>query len=186
MNQLSRQNAKSQKGFHRLLNNANFGYNCRNNANNRFFAQVFEEIEELSYVEKYQNRFDPEIMDFVSTELLESQVEESYSKKLVWLHQNEEFYDAKKNSLKIKRKREIDGVLSKKLTKRQGTKESSVLDLEKKKKEMETNTKTKTIIELNQNLSCRVKCLAVKKCKRKADQQVLQQQNAYVCKNLLD
>ena len=38
-----------------------------------------------------------------------------------------------------------------------------VLHLERKKKEIENDTKTKTIIEFNQNLSCSVKRLAVKK-----------------------
>ena len=50
-----------------------------------------------------------------------------------------------------------------KLSIRQGHKKNSVLDLEKKKKKMENDTKTNTIIEFNQNLSCSVKCLAIKK-----------------------
>ena len=79
MNQVPRQNAKTkvEKDFCKLLNNANFGYNCRNNVDNCFFAPVFDEIEELSYVKNYQNVFDAEIMDFVSTEPLESQIEEN-------------------------------------------------------------------------------------------------------------
>ena len=56
---------------------------------------------------------------------------------------------------------------------------------------MENNTKIKTIIEFNQNFSCSAKSLAVKKQKKnknicKGNHQVLQQQNAYVHKNLLD
>ena len=55
MNQVSRQNAKTkfEKDFYKLLSNANFGYDCRNNANNCFFAPVFDEIEELSYLKKH-------------------------------------------------------------------------------------------------------------------------------------
>ena len=36
MNQVSRQNAKTdvQKDFFELMNNVNFGYDCRNNAEN--------------------------------------------------------------------------------------------------------------------------------------------------------
>ena len=96
MNQVSRQNAKNkvEKDFYKLLNNANFGYDCRNNADNCFFAPEFDKTVELSYVKKYQNVFNPEITDFVLTELLESQIKESYNKKLMHLNQNEEFYDA--------------------------------------------------------------------------------------------
>ena len=74
---------------------------------------------------------------------------ESYNKKLMWLNQNEEFYDAQKKSLEIKKRREIDSILSMKLSKRWGHKKLLLFDLEKKKKEMENDTKIKTIIEFS-------------------------------------
>ena len=51
MNQVSRQNAKADVGrdFYKLLNNSNFRYDCRNNADNCFFNLICDEIEELSY-----------------------------------------------------------------------------------------------------------------------------------------
>ena len=51
MNQISRQNAKTsvEKDFYKLMKNSNFGYDCRNNADNCFFAPIFDELEELSY-----------------------------------------------------------------------------------------------------------------------------------------
>lgn len=60
MNQASRQNAKTdvQKGFYKLMNNSNFGYDSRNNAHNCFFQRIYDEIEELSYAERYENVFD--------------------------------------------------------------------------------------------------------------------------------
>ena len=44
MNQKSRQNAKNavEKHFFKLMNNANFGYDCRNNANNAKFEPIIE------------------------------------------------------------------------------------------------------------------------------------------------
>ena len=40
MNQVSRQNAKTdvEKDFFKLMNNANFGYDCRSNADNCYFS----------------------------------------------------------------------------------------------------------------------------------------------------
>ena len=72
-NQISRQNAKTsrEKDFYKLTNNSNFGYDCRNNAGNCFFAPVFDKIEEMSYVKRYQNVFDPEMFEFVSIKVLE-------------------------------------------------------------------------------------------------------------------
>ena len=53
----------------KVMNNANFGCNCRNNAHNYFFTPVFDE--ELSYLKCHPNVFYPEISEFLSTERLE-------------------------------------------------------------------------------------------------------------------
>ena len=44
MNQTSRQNAKNniEKDFFKLINKANFGFDCRNNANNTKFEPVID------------------------------------------------------------------------------------------------------------------------------------------------
>ena len=46
MNQKSRQNAKNsiEKDFFKLMNNANFGYDCRNNLDNCQFIPIFDEM----------------------------------------------------------------------------------------------------------------------------------------------
>ena len=51
MNQKSRQNAKNEieKSFYKLMN-ANFGFDCRNNANNKKLEPLIDEINELSYI----------------------------------------------------------------------------------------------------------------------------------------
>ena len=46
------------------MKNANFGYDCRNNFDNRYFTPVIEEIEEMAYIRKHQDVFDPEIAPF--------------------------------------------------------------------------------------------------------------------------
>ena len=108
MNQVSRQNAQtdSEKDFYKLMNNLNFGYDCRNNQDNCFFQPIYNEIEELSYAKCYQNVFDQQISDFVSTEILECWIEEEFLNKLYALDMQDEFYKARKNSLEIKKKKE--------------------------------------------------------------------------------
>ena len=105
LKQVSRKNAKVkvEKDFYKFLHNANSSYDCRNNAGDCVFAPVFDEIEEFSYVKisKYQ-----EINDFVSTELLEKQIEETYSDKLIQLHLSDEFYETKK-PFEIQKKRKL-------------------------------------------------------------------------------
>ena len=45
MNQVSRQNAKAnvEKDFFKLMNNANFGYNCCNNAGKCYVSPIYDE-----------------------------------------------------------------------------------------------------------------------------------------------
>ena len=54
-NQRKRENAKTtiKKGFYKLMNNANFGYGCKNNANNTKFQPIIDGVNEISYIKKY-------------------------------------------------------------------------------------------------------------------------------------
>ena len=106
MNQVSRQNSQTdvEKDFYKLMNSANFDYDCRNNANNWYFHPVYDEIEELFYTKRYQNVLDQDISEFVSTEILECQIEEKFLRKLYALDTQDEYYEAKKKLLEIQKK----------------------------------------------------------------------------------
>ena len=84
-NQVSRQKAQTadvEKNFYELMNNANFSYDCRNNADNCYFSPIYDELEEPMYVKGYQNVFDQSISDFVSSEILERQIGEELLNKI--------------------------------------------------------------------------------------------------------
>ena len=55
INQVSHQHATTdvKRDFFKLMNNSNFGFDCRNNANNCCFQRIYDEIDELSYAKKY-------------------------------------------------------------------------------------------------------------------------------------
>ena len=119
MNQVSRQNCKTdvKKDFNKLMSNANFGYYCRNNTDNCYFQAVFDEIEELSYAKRYKNVFDQDISKFVSTEILDREIEEEFLRKLYALDNQVNITKLKKNSLEIQKKEELDAVFSLKKSK---------------------------------------------------------------------
>ena len=118
MNQISRQNAKTslRKDFYKLMNNSNFEITTVETR--QAIATVFDKIEEMSCVKRYQNVFDPEMSEFVSTELLGKEINESFDNKLTALEKSHKFYEAKKNSIEIQRKKDIDGVFSMKYSKK--------------------------------------------------------------------
>ena len=68
MNQCTRQTAKIsvQKEFFKLMSNANFGYDYRNNLDNCRFVSICDELIEISYLKKYCNLFYKDIFKFVS------------------------------------------------------------------------------------------------------------------------
>ena len=165
MNQVSRENAKTsvKKNFHKLVNNSNFGYDCGNNANNCFFAPIFDELEELSYAKRIQNLFDLEISEFVSSKLLESEIDETMDNKIAALDQNETFFETRKNSLEVERKQKLDSVYSMRKSKQmRHEKKNKQKGYEENLKEAERNPKTKSLIEFDTSLACSVKALAVK------------------------
>lgn len=59
---------------------------------------TFDEIAEMSYIKKFQNVYDSEVGDFVSINLLEGEVEESFNNRLVKLDQRDLYFKAKKKS----------------------------------------------------------------------------------------
>ena len=72
MNQKSRQLSKNdvEKDFFKLMNNSNFGYDCRNNLDNCKFNPILDELGEISYINRYHNIFDEKVSNFVSTDLV--------------------------------------------------------------------------------------------------------------------
>ena len=83
MNQKSRQLSKTnaEKDFCKLMNNANFGSDCRNNIDNCDFVPIFDEINEIYSLQKYYSLLDPKINNFVSGKLIEDYINNKFTEK---------------------------------------------------------------------------------------------------------
>ena len=118
MNQKSRQQSKNdiEKDFFKLMNNSNFGYNCRNNVDNCQFVSIFDEIGELTYINRSYNILDSKISDFVTGHLLKADVEKKFNSKLTKLDKEDKFYEIKLQTLKNERLNDLESAekLSKK------------------------------------------------------------------------
>ena len=105
MNQKSRQLSKNsvEKDFYKLMNNSSFGYDCRNNLGNCKFVLIFDELGEITQINRYHNVFDQNVSQFVTTDLMKKQIEEKYNDKLMKLDKEDKFYQIKLQTLRDER-----------------------------------------------------------------------------------
>ena len=92
------------------MNNANFGFDCRNNANNLKFEPLIDETNELTYIKKYYNLFDSKIENFVNSEILERNINQEFEQEIALIKQDDPFKNARIAELENKRQTDIDSL----------------------------------------------------------------------------
>ena len=70
------------------MNNANFGYDCRNNANNAKFELIIDEVNEITYIKKYYNLFNIKISNFVNGDVLDQEFEQNFQQQIAQICKN--------------------------------------------------------------------------------------------------
>ena len=110
MNQKSRQESKNsvEKDFFKLMNNSNFGYDCKNNIDNCKFVPIFDEYKEITFINRYHNIFDQKVSKFVTPDLLKHKAEEEFNDKLTKLDKEDRFYEIKLQKIKADRKSSLE------------------------------------------------------------------------------
>ena len=108
----SRQNAKNsiEKDFFQLLNNVNFGDDCRNNLDNCQFILIFDEMNEITYLKRYYNCFYKEVLKFVSSDLIRVKVEGKYNESFMKLSKDDRFKQVKLTPLKAEKQQDLEVV----------------------------------------------------------------------------
>ena len=162
MNQKSRQNAKNsiEKDFYKLMNNANFGFDCRNNANNLKFEPLIDEINELMYIKKYYNLFDNKISGFVNSEILEKNINQEFDQKIALIKDYDPFKNARIVELENEKETSIDLLHCLKKKKEKKSKKRKIKDLQID--DMLKNKKIKTMIDFDKNECNSIKLIIVK------------------------
>ena len=89
-----------ESNFFELLNNANFGFDCRNSANNAKFEPIIEEINEITYLKKCYNLFNNKVSNYVNSDVLEQQIEHDFQKQIANVRQDDALRIAKIYSIK--------------------------------------------------------------------------------------
>ena len=167
MNQNARKTAKTkvEKGFYKLLNNSNFGNDCRNNIGNCKLELIFDGYEEIAYIKKYSNIFkDPKLKEFFSTDILREQVNREFEKKKEKYNETDPFHDFLIDDLEQKREEDLEAIsgLENKKRKRIYVNAKKIDSIEKKISECHDMRKSKMLIEFNDSESSSIKTIVVK------------------------
>ena len=115
MYQKSRQEAtdKVESDFCKLLNNANFGYDCRNNLDNCSFDPITDKIRELIFIKRYHsNLYDENLRPFITSRFLSEDIQERYNNERQLIKEDDKFYTAKIRSLENRRNAETEALES--------------------------------------------------------------------------
>ena len=97
--------------FKLLLNNANFGYDCRNNLGNCIFEAICDEVSEISYIRNYHKSFfDVQISPFVNSGLLEQEINKKFNDEMQKILKDDPFRSAKIQHLKHKKASDQEAV----------------------------------------------------------------------------
>ena len=165
MNQKSRQQAQNdiEKNFYKLMNNANFGFDCRNDADSLKFQPLIDEINEITYIKKYHNLFDPKIEKFVSSKILEDHIEKEYNDELFKIKDDDPFKNLRLTQLQNDKLKQLDGVACLKRQERKRKKRIKKDDLDLRTEKLLKDRRIKTMIDFEYNASNSIKSLAIKK-----------------------
>ena len=86
-----------EQDFYKLLNNSNFGADCRNNIENRVLEPIYDEISEIAYIKKFHNIFDNEkYVQFSKTNIMKQEINEKYNQLILNLDKNDPTYLSRK------------------------------------------------------------------------------------------
>ena len=104
----ARKTAKTsaEKDFYELLNNSNFGNDCRNNIGNCKLELIYDRLEELKYI-KNINNFDHEIFEFFSLDLLQENIKNEYQEQVQKIDKSDPYYFSLLEHLSEKYERDL-------------------------------------------------------------------------------
>lgn len=97
MNQKSRQKATTdvEKDFYKLLNNSNFGIDCRSNIYNRTLEPIYDKLSEILFIKKYDDIFGSgNYFQFEDPDIIREEISEKFDRLTLILDKNDPTYEA--------------------------------------------------------------------------------------------
>ena len=113
MNQNARKSAKTsvEKDFYKLLNNSNFGNDCRNNIGNCKLNLLYDGLDEIKYIKKHTNILnDQQLSEFFSIDLLKEHAINEYNENCEKLDKADPFHLSVKECLSQKLEEDLEAI----------------------------------------------------------------------------
>ena len=166
MNQKARQEAvdKVESNFCKLLNNANFGYDCRNNLDNCTFEPINDEISELSFIKRYHsNLYDQNLRPFITSRILKEDIDERFNNERQKIKESDKFYAAKIRSIENRRNGESEALETFKKKEKKCHKKAGLTSFVDRLDVANKDEKVKSIIDFSDQDTASFKAFSIKK-----------------------
>ena len=163
-NQKAKQKAISsvEKDFYKLLNNSNFGIDCRNNIDNCILEALYDEFTEISYIEKFTKISNGDTFrNFFSPSLLREEITQAFQSTILVLNKDKPTYEARKKYYERQMPEELDGVDSYKKNKK--VKKRRFKEIDKKTTDCLDPRKAKMVVQFNDTESASIRSFTVRK-----------------------
>ena len=165
MNQKTRQEAgnKIESDFAKLLNNTNFGYDCRSNLDNYTFEPINDKTNELSFIRQYYNNlFDKDISLFINARILYEEITEKFNNERQKIKESDPFFAARIRSLENRRNPELEVVERFKQQEKKSHKKTGLSPFSDRMENAVKDHKVKSIIDFCDQDTASIKVLGVK------------------------
>ena len=166
MNQKARQEATDQveSDFCKLLNNSNFGYDCRNNLDNLNFEAINDEINELNYIKKcHSNLYDPSVKQFITSRVLADDINERYNNEMQKMKPDDKFYSSKVRNIENRKCAETEALESYKEKEKKNHRKTGLRSYFDVLTKANNDTKVKNVVDFSDQDVASIKAIAVKK-----------------------
>ena len=163
-NQKAKQKAISsvEKDFYKLLNNSNFGIDCRNNIDNCILEALYDEFTEISYIEKFTKIYNGDTFrNFFSPSLLREEITQAFQSTIFVLNKDKPTYEARKKYYERQMPEELDGVDS--YEKNKKVKKRRFKEIDKKTTDCLDPRRAKMVVQFNDTESASIRSFTVRK-----------------------